>query len=309
MKTAKDVTNLIGKTPLVQLNVSMEDNENRYFAKLEQFNPGASVKDRAALSMIEESEKKRGLRPGLTLIESTSGNTGISLAMIAAARGYHLIITMPETMSRERQEILKLFGAEVKLTPAHLGMRGAIELAESLHDQIKDSFLVRQFDNPDNSRAHELTTAKEILEDTEGTLDIFVSSVGTGGTITGTGKALKESNPSIKVVAVEPATSAVLSNKRPGPHMIQGIGAGFIPSILDKNLIDDVILVSDQEAFEWTKKLIEKEGLFVGISSGATACAAWKYSRKYHIKEASFVLIFPDTAERYLSLLTQNFQW
>ncbi len=302
MKIHNDITKVIGHTPLVRLTRIIDAGTNTVAAKLEQFNPGASVKDRAALSMIEDAEMTGKLKEGGTIIEATSGNTGIALAFIAAARGYKTIIVMPESMSLERQRLLAAFGAKLELTPAHLGMKGSIDRAQALAKEIQGSFLVGQFDNPANPRIHERTTAEEILEDTDGKVDVFIAGVGTGGTITGVGRRLKKHNHKIKIIAVEPAASSVLSGGRCGPHMIQGIGPGFVPSVFEKNIIDEIITVGDQEAYEWTRKIIYQEGILAGISSGAAACGVEKYIRKNKPAGQLIVTVFPDTAERYLSV-------
>lgn len=302
MKYANDITELIGRTPLVKLNKLFSGNGNTVLAKLEQFNPCASVKDRAAFSMILDAERKGRLMPGGTIIEATSGNTGIALAFIAAVKGYTLIVIMPESMSIERRRLLAAFGARVELSPAHLGMKGAIDLAAKLNKEISGSFVVGQFDNPANAAIHEATTGQEIIADTDGKIDLFVAGVGTGGTITGVARSLKRHNSKIKIVAAEPIGSAVLSGHTCGPHMIQGIGAGFVPSIVDKSLIDEVITVADDEALTWTRDLIRKEGILAGISSGAAACAVGKYIKKHNVSGSTIVVVFPDTGERYLSL-------
>ncbi len=302
MKFARDITQLIGHTPMVRLNRLYGDKQNTVLAKLEQFNPCASVKDRAALSIIEDAEKKGRLKSGGTIIEATSGNTGIALAFIATVKGYSLIVVMPESMSIERRRLLAAFGARVELSPAHLGMKGAIDLARQLHKKIKGSLVAGQFDNQANPAIHETTTAEEILSDTDGKVDVLVAGVGTGGTITGVARRLKRHNSSIRIVAAEPTGSAVLSGRGCGPHMIQGIGAGFVPSIVDKNLIDEVVTVTDDEALSWTREVIRKEGVLAGISSGAAACAAGKYIKKHDLSGAIVVVIFPDSGERYLSV-------
>ena len=301
MKIANNVAELIGNTPLVRIN-NIIDTANIVAAKLESFNPAGSLKDRAAYNMIKEAEREGDLKPGGTIIEATSGNTGISLAFIAAAFGYKCIIVMPEDVNIERLNILKIYGVEVILTNKDGGMKGAIEKAKELKSKIKDAFLVGQFNNPSNPKIHELTTAKEIIEDTDGKVNVVVAGIGTGGTITGIGRRLKAYNPLIKIIGVEPSSSAVLNGGRPGPHSIQGIGAGFKPDILDMTVIDDVITVTDEEAYFWTKNIIRKEGLFVGISSGAAACATYKYLMKEKLNNSLIVVIFPDTAERYLSI-------
>jgi cysteine synthase A len=302
MRIAEDITRLIGHTPLIRLNRAISSDTNLIVAKLEQFNPCSSIKDRPAVSMINDAEQQGLLTPGATIIEGTSGNTGIALAFIAAARHYKLVIVMPDAMTLERQNLLKLFGTRVELTPAHLGMKGAIDRAEAIHRATPGSFLVRQFDNPANTRAHEETTAAEILADMDGTIDILIAGVGTGGTITGIGGKLKQHNAAVRIVAVEPVSSAVLSGKTGGPHMIQGIGAGFIPAILDRTLIDEVVTVSDEETMLWTKRLIREEGILAGLSSGAAACAAQKYLAAHDVYGKKIVIIFPDSGERYASV-------
>lgn len=300
-RIAQNVTELIGQTPMVRLNNIVPEDSAHILAKLEMFNPGGSVKDRVCLAMIDDAEKKGLLKKGSTVIEPTSGNTGIGLAMIAAVRGYKCILTMPETMSLERIYILKSYNAEVVLTSGVEGMQGAIKKAEQLHKKIPNSFMPQQFRNPANPEAHRKTTAKEILDVTRGNIDAFVAGVGTGGTITGVGEALKKHNSNIKIFAVEPETSAVLSGKQPGPHKIQGIGAGFIPEILDSKVIDQVIPVSDSNAFKTSRRLAGEEGLFVGISSGAACWAALKVAADLG-KGKNVVVILPDTGERYFSM-------
>ena len=296
-----NVLGLIGNTPIVKLNKIVDDDMAEIYAKLESFNPGGSVKDRICLSMIEDAEKKGILKPGSVVVEPTSGNTGIGLAMICAVKGYKCIITMPESMSLERIYILKSYGAEVVLTSAIEGMQGAIKKAEEIIKKTKNSFMPQQFENPANPEIHRRTTAKEILEATDSKLDAFVAGVGTGGTITGVGEVLKKVNSKIKIVAVEPAGSAVLSGRKPGPHKIQGIGAGFIPKVLNRKIIDEIITVEDDQAFQTAKLLAKQEGLFVGISSGAACFAALKVARNLG-KGKRVVVIFPDTGERYFSM-------
>lgn len=296
---ADDVAELIGNTPLVRLNRIVEAEMATIYAKLECFNPGGSIKDRICLSMIEDAERKELLKPGGTIVEPTSGNTGIGLAMLGAARSYKVILTMPETMSKERISILKFYGAEVILTPGIEGMSGAIKRAEEIVKKT-GAFMPQQFNNPANPEAHRRTTAVEILEAMAGKIDALVAGVGTGGTITGVGEVLKSKNPGVKVVAVEPAASPVLSGGQPGPHKIQGIGAGFVPKVLNRSIIDEIIKVTDSDAVETARKLAREEGLFVGISSGAAAFAALAAAKSLG-KGKSVVVIFPDTGERYLS--------
>lgn len=300
-RVAQDITELIGLTPIVKLNRIVEPDSASILAKLENFNPGGSVKDRICLSMIETAEREGLLKEGSTIIEPTSGNTGIGLAMIAAVKGYKCILTMPETMSLERIYILKSYGAEIVLTPGIEGMQGAIKKAEQLLKKIPNSFMPQQFKNPANPEIHRKTTAKEILDVVGEDLSAFVAGVGTGGTITGVGEVLKEHNPKIKIVAVEPKDSAVLSGNPPGPHKIQGIGAGFIPDVLSPKIIDEVITVSDNDAFRTSHKLAKEEGIFVGISSGAATFAALKIA-KHLGKGKTVVVILPDTGERYFSM-------
>ncbi|KMQ52837.1 Cysteine synthase [Chitinispirillum alkaliphilum] len=302
MNIYKNISSLVGNTPLVQMNRCVRSAGNLVAAKLEYFNPCGSVKDRAALGMIEAAEESGSIRSGSTIIEATSGNTGISLAFIAAERGYRLIVVMPDSMSVERRRILAAFGVQLELTPAHEGMQGSIERAQQLAQEIEGAFLVSQFNNPANPAVHEKTTAQEILRDTEGGIDIFVAGVGTGGTLTGVGKVLKEAKPEIKIIAVEPCTSNVLSGGPPGPHMIQGIGAGFIPEVLDRNLIDQIVRVSDSDAFTWTRKIMREEGISAGISSGAALCGAYQYLKSNNLEGKSVVVVFPDAAERYLTV-------
>ena len=294
------VIELIGNTPVVRLNKMAGKDDAAVWAKIESFNPGGSVKDRICLSMIEAAEKDKKIKPGATIIEPTSGNTGIGLAMVCAAKGYRLILTMPETMSIERRMLLKAYGAELILTPGSEGMRGAVKRAEELAKENKNYFMPQQFKNSANPDIHRRTTAQEILRQVKESIDAFVSGVGTGGTITGVGEVLKSKYPGIKIVAVEPAASPVLSGGTPGPHKIQGIGAGFIPDVLNMKIIDSIITVKDDEAKETAVRLAEKEGLLVGISSGAAAFAALKVARELG-KGKTVVVIFPDTGERYLS--------
>ena len=302
---ANNVFELIGKTPVVKLNKIVEKEWAEIYLKLEFFNPAGSVKDRVAFSMIEKAEKEGKLKKGSVIIEPTSGNTGIGLAMVGAAKGYKVIIVMPDTMSMERRMLLTAYGAEVVLTPGKLGMEGAIKKAEELVRQNKNYFMPQQFENFANPLIHEETTAKEIIEDFKEGLDAFVAGVGTGGTITGVGKILKNKFSNIKIIGVEPYLAAVLSGKEPGPHKIQGIGAGFIPKVLDKNVIDEVIAVKDEDAFEVTRLLAKKEGILGGISTGASLWAAIEVAKKLG-KGKKVLAIAPDSGERYLS--TQLFR-
>ena len=296
-----NVLELIGNTPMVKLNKIVGKDSANILAKLESFNPGGSVKDRICLSMVEDAEEKGLLKPGGTIIEPTSGNTGIGLAMVSAMKGYRCILTMPETMSVERIYILKSYGAEVVLTPGQDGMLGAIKKAEELLKEIPNSFMPQQFKNQANPEIHRKTTAKEILDSAGGKVDAFVSGIGTGGTITGVGEVLKEKNPEVKIIGVEPKASAVLSGKEPGPHKIQGIGAGFVPDVLNRDIIDEVIQVDDNDAFRTAKRLCREEGLFVGISSGAAVWAALKIAKDLG-EGKTVVVILPDTGERYFSM-------
>ena len=299
----KSIIELIGNTPMVKLDRIVSSGMSDILAKIEYFNPGGSVKDRICLSMIEDAEKKGLLKKGSSIIEPTRGNTGIGLAMISAVIGYKCILTMPETMSVERINILKAYGAEVVLTPGAEGMAGAVKKAEELTRATPGSFMPQQFKNPANPEVHRKTTAKEILEQTGGKVDAFVAGVGTGGTITGVGEVLKSHNPAVKIIAVEPKKSPVLSGGKAAPHKIQGIGAGFVPDVLNRKIIDEIIQVDDNDAFYIAKRLAKEEGLFVGISSGAAVWAALETAKKLGAGKV-VVTILPDTGERYLSMLT-----
>jgi len=300
-EVASDITKLIGNTPLVRLNKIGAGLGAMILAKLESFNPLSSVKDRIGLSMIEDAENKGLIKKDTIIIEATSGNTGIALAFVCALKGYRLILAMPETMSLERRKLLKIFGVEIVLTPKNEGMQGAVKKAEELTKRYKKSLFLQQFKNPANPKIHKETTAEEIWRDTEGKIDILVAGVGTGGTITGISEVLKERKPQVKIIAVEPARSAVLSGNRPGFHKIQGVGAGFIPEVLRKDLIDEIITVSDAEAKRTTLRLAREEGILAGISSGAALFAALKLAKRKQNKGKMIVVILPDTGERYLS--------
>lgn len=303
MTVYKAISDLIGNTPLVELT-HIEEKEGldaSVVAKVEFFNPAGSVKDRIAKKMIEDAEKKGLIKPGATLIEPTSGNTGIGIASVAAAKGYKAIMTMPETMSVERRNLLKAYGAKVVLTDGKAGMKGAIAKAKELAATIPNSFIPSQFENPSNPQAHYESTGPEIWKDTAGKVDIFVAGVGTGGTVSGTGKYLKDQNPNVKVVAVEPATSPVLSEGHAGPHGIQGIGAGFVPNILDTSVYDEVFTVTNEQAYETGRLIAHNEGMLVGISSGAATYAAIQIAKRPENKGKTIVVLLPDTGERYLS--------
>ena len=308
MKIAQQFTDLIGHTPLLQLNRLMAAHrlQANLWAKLEYFNPAGSVKDRVAAAMIDDGEQKGLLKPGATLIEPTSGNTGIGLAAVAVSRGYKIILTMPDTMSVERRNLLKAYGAQIVLTEGAKGMKGAIEKAKELAAQTPGSFIPGQFVNPANPAAHIATTGPEIWADTDGKVDIFVAGVGTGGTVSGVGKFLKSKNPAVRVVAVEPAASPVLSKGTPGPHKIQGIGAGFVPDTLDTNIYDEVIPVGNEDAFKLGREIARTEGVLVGISSGAALWAAAELAKRPENKGKNIVVLLPDTGERYLSTALFN---
>lgn len=308
-KIAKKLTDLVGNTPLLELGKFSEQKglKTPVIAKVEYFNPGGSVKDRIALAMIEDAETKGILKPGATIIEPTSGNTGVGLALVSAVKGYKLILTMPETMSVERRNLVKAYGATVKLTPGKDGMPGAIKAAEELRDSIPGSVILQQFENDANPRRHYETTGREIWEQTDGKIDIIVAGVGTGGTISGIGKRLKEYNPNIKVVAVEPATSPVLNGGKSGPHKIQGIGAGFVPKTYDASVIDEVLDIDNDDAIRTGRELAREEGLLVGISSGAAAFAAAELAKRPENEGKTIVAILPDTGERYLSTVLYAF--
>jgi len=300
-KIYEDITKTIGNTPLVKLNNITKGLNATVVAKMESFNPMASVKDRIGIAMIEAAENAGLIKKETIIIEPTSGNTGISLAFVAAARGYKLILTMPDTMSIERRELLKAFGAAIVLTPGSEGMKGAVNKAEELLKSTPNAFMPQQFKNPANPEIHRKTTAEEVWSDTDGKVDIFVGGVGTGGTITGVGEVIKERKPSLKIVAVEPADSPVLSGGKPGPHKIQGIGAGFVPDILNMKVVDEIITVKNEQAFALARQLAREEGILVGISSGAAAYAALQVAARPENNGKLIVVVFPDTGERYLS--------
>ncbi len=309
-KIAKQLTDLIGNTPLLELSKFSKAKglETPIIAKVEFFNPGGSVKDRIALAMIEDAEKKGLLKPGATIIEPTSGNTGVGLALVSAVKGYKLILTMPETMSIERRNLVKAYGAEVRLTSGKDGMPGAIKAAEALRDSIPGSIILQQFENGANPAKHYATTGPEIWEQTDGKIDIFVAGVGTGGTVSGVAKYLKEKNPNVKVIAVEPKSSPVLNGGQSGPHKIQGIGAGFVPKTYNGNLIDEVFDVENDDAIRAGRELAKHDGVLVGISSGAAAYAASEIAKRPENKGKTIVALLPDTGERYLSTVLYAFE-
>ena len=309
-KIAKQLTELVGNTPLLELNKFSKAKgiETPVIAKVEFFNPGGSVKDRIALAMIEDAEQRGLLKPGATIIEPTSGNTGVGLALISAVKGYKLILTMPDTMSIERRNLVKAYGATVQLTPGKDGMPGAIRAAEALRDSIPGSIILQQFENGANPAKHYATTGPEIWRDTDGTVDIFVAGVGTGGTISGTGKYLKEQNPNVKIIAVEPKSSPVLNGGQSGPHKIQGIGAGFVPKTYDAEFIDEVFDVENDDAIRTGREIAQQEGLLVGISAGAALYAATQIALRLENKGKKIVALLPDTGERYLSTVLYAFE-
>ena len=301
MNIAGDMTELVGNTPMVWLNCINGGCKARMAGKLEFYNPASNVKDRIGVSMVLAAEREGKIKPGMTIVEPTSGNTGIALAWVAAAKGYKLILTMPESMTFERKKLLEFLGAQLILTPAEEGMAGAVEKAEEVVAEKDDSFMLQQFNNPANPQIHRKTTAEEIWRDTEGRIDIFVSGVGTGGTITGVGEVLKSRKPAVTNIAVEPASSPVLSGGNPGSHMIQGIGAGFIPEVLNTEVVDEIIKIENYEAFETARRLAREEGILAGISSGAAVAAAVKVAKRNESADKIIVVLLPDSAERYLS--------
>lgn len=309
-KIFKQITDLIGGTPLVELNKfsALRGLKKPVIAKVEFFNPGGSVKDRIALAMIEAAEKNGTLKPGATIIEPTSGNTGVGLALVSAVKGYKLILTMPETMSVERRNLVKAYGAKVVLTSGAAGMKGAIAEAERLRSTIPGSVILEQFENPANPQKHYETTGKEIWDDTDGKIDIFVAGVGTGGTVSGIGKRLKELNPNVQIVAVEPESSPVLEGGKPGPHKIQGIGAGFVPKTYNADVIDEVFAVSNDDAIRAGRQIAQQDGVLVGISSGAAAFAATEIAKRPGNENKNIVALLPDTGERYLSTVLYAFE-
>ena len=311
MKIAKKLTDLIGNTPLLSLDcyaASKGVAAGSVIAKLEYFNPAGSVKDRVAFAMVEDAEQKGILKPGATIIEPTSGNTGVGLAFVSSVKGYNLILTMPDSMSIERRNLLKTYGARLELTPGKDGMKGAIAKAESLKAEIPGAVILQQFENLANPEKHYRTTGEEIWRDTDGQVDIFVAGVGTGGTVSGVGKLLKEKNPNVKIVAVEPAASPVLSGGNPGPHKIQGIGAGFVPKTFNRGVVDQIFTVENDDAIRTGRELAQQEGLLVGISSGAAAYAAFELAKLPENKGKKIVALLPDTGERYLSTILYAFE-
>lgn len=300
MRVANDITQLIGETPLVKLNRLVGDQDADVYLKLEFFNPGSSVKDRIAVSMIEAAEKEGKLKPGDTILEPTSGNTGIGLAMVAAAKGYRTILVMPDTMSIERRNLLRAYGADLVLTPGSEGMKGAIQKAYDIAEEHPEYFVPQQFKNEANVAIHRETTGEEVMKQTDGELDAFIAGIGTGGTITGVGQVIKERIPGVELIAVEPSDSPVLSGGKPGPHKIQGIGAGFVPEILDTDIYDRVITVGNDEAYHWSRRLAREEGILVGVSAGAAVAAALKVAKELG-KGKKIVAVIPDNGERYLS--------
>ncbi|MFH1552466.1 MAG: cysteine synthase A [Candidatus Omnitrophota bacterium] len=301
MRIYDDITQTTGNTPLVRLQKVGKDLPGNIIVKAEFFNPLSSVKDRIGVAMIEAAEKDGKLKKGAVIIEPTSGNTGIALAFVAAAKGYRLILTMPDTMSTERRALLKIFGAELVLTPGEKGMKGAVDKAEELLKNTPGAFMPQQFENEANPEIHRKTTAQEIWNDTDGAVDMFVAGIGTGGTITGVGEVLKKKKPDVKIIGVEPETSSILSGGQPGPHKIQGIGAGFVPGVLKKDLLDEIITISDDEAGEVTRALAREEGLLVGISSGANVAAAVRVASREENRGKNIIVVLPDSGERYLS--------
>lgn len=305
---AKHITQLIGRTPVVELaNISSDNNLSLpIWAKVESFNPGGSAKDRIALAMIDDAEQRGLLSSGSTIIEPTSGNTGVGLAMVCAVRGYRLILTMPDTMSVERRTLLSAYGAEIVLTPGNESMAGAVAKAEQLRSEIPGSIILQQFDNPSNANAHYLTTGVELWEQTEGTVDVFVACVGTGGTISGVGRRLKEFNPMVKIVAVEPSGSPVLSGGNAGMHAIQGIGAGFVPANYDSSVVDEILTVADADALHMMHELARRDGILAGVSSGAAVAAALVLAKRHDMQGKRIVVLLPDTGERYLSIMNRE---
>ncbi|OYD06336.1 cysteine synthase A [Paludifilum halophilum] len=300
MRVADNILQLIGQTPIVKLNRIVGKSDADVFLKLEYFNPGSSVKDRIALGMIEDAEERGLLKPGSTIVEPTSGNTGIGLAMVAAAKGYRALLVMPDTMSEERRNLLRAYGAELVLTPGAEGMKGSIAKAEAIVKEHPDYFMPQQFDNPANVEIHRDTTGPELLRQMDGRIDALVAGIGTGGTITGAGRVLKEQIPDLRIVAVEPSASPVLSGGKPGPHKIQGLGAGFAPSILDPDIYDEVVPVDNEEAFHWARRMAEEEGILGGISSGAAVAVALKWARRLG-EGKRIVTVIPSNGERYLT--------